>query len=356
LPGDRRWLDVRALVLALVALCAGGALGAAAFALEQARADWRPHVTRTATGWRIRQPHVQMNTPALAGRHLAWQAGPDTIVMDLSSGDTRLIGAGHDSQSVFPPVVSRDAVAWAETTGSSSQTTSVYSYDFSSGRRRHRQTPSLWTGPVLVGATAYWAADWGDTDANGAAVVGCDLRTGHRRTLATLTHYAGFLAADDSFVVWSRQDAPLAPFTLTVMDVTNGDQNQIALPGQTSGATFDAPVIANHTLVWLRIDTQSRIDTITAYDLRTFAYTLVASGRGLSPPGFDGTTVVWSQPAPDGQSQLIMGLRLSTGAAFQIAQVDGAVQSAIVSGGTVAWWIDGGDAGASWIETARLPR
>jgi hypothetical protein len=50
-----------------------------------------------------------------------------------------------------------------------------------------------------------------------------------------------------------------------------------------------------------------------------------------------------------------MSRRLGGGSSFQIAHVDGQVQTALVSDGIVAWLVDNGDRSPSWIETARIP-
>ena len=128
--------SARALLAALLVVVCGAIIGVAGFAFEQAHADWRPHATRTATGWRVTQPVLGVNGPALAGGHLAWQAGPYTIVMDLRSGKTKLVGAAADAQSVEPPAVSSAAAVWVELSGEPHQRTVVYSYDFASRRRQ----------------------------------------------------------------------------------------------------------------------------------------------------------------------------------------------------------------------------
>ncbi|MGD0998629.1 MAG: hypothetical protein ABR941_09990 [Thermoleophilia bacterium] len=331
----------------------GALLGVAGFAFEQAHADWRPHATRTALGWRVTQPYLGFNQPALAGDHLAWQAGPYTIVMDLSSGKTRLVGDALDAQLLAPPAVSPDAAVWVQYSGGARERTQIYAYDFSSRRRQcllNEPTDLAGTSPVVAGATAYWLSDQGGT----TSVTACDIASGRRRLLARGAGYGPFLLAEGPLVAWSHQSQPSAPFTMTLLDAAGGTTDTLTLPGQSSGAIFDAPVLANDTIVWLRVDEQDTNDTISAYDLDTIAARQIASAGELVGPGFDGTTVVWAQPVTGGSGDVVMGLRLPGGAPFRIAAVPRDVQSVMVSGDTVAWCI--GTGLHSWIQTARLPQ
>ena len=324
----------------------------AGFAFEQGHADWHPHAARTTAGWHVTQPHLGIDGPALAGDHLAWQAGPYTIVMDLGSGRTRLVGAAAAAQSVWPPQVAPRVAVWMDIAGGSDQTTVVYAYDFASRRRqRLLQTSADLTAasPVVAGTTAFWLSERNGT----TSVVSCDTGSGRTRVLAAGSGLGPFLLADGSLVVWSRQSQPSAPFSLTVLDTFSDTTSELALPGQ-SGALFDSPVLADGTLVWLRSAEQSGSDTIDAYDLRTLAARQVVGGERLVGPGFDGTTVVWAQPADDGPGDVVMGLRLSGGAAFRIAAVPADVSSVMVSGSRVAWCVGAGP--RSWLATARLPR
>ena len=329
----------------------GAVLGVAGYALEQARADWHPHVQRTSRGWRVNQPYLGINEPSLGGDHLAWQAGPYTIVMDLRSGRIRPVGAARDAQSLTPPVVSPDATMWLEYAGASPQRTLVYAFDFASGRRRLLlQTSAYFDVPALAGTTAYWLRSRGGA----TAVVACDLRSGRRDVLATGNGIGPFLLAGGTLVAWSQQTQPAAPFTLSVRDLTDGSTRVFTLPGQSSGAVFDTPILASDTLAWLRVDKQSGLATISTYDLTTLAARQIVSGRGLVGPGFDGSTVVWAQPAASGSGKVLMGLRLSGGAPFLIADAPAGVESVMVSGDTVAWWVGTGP--RSFVETTRIPQ
>jgi len=338
------------LLVAALVVVAGAIVGVAGFAYDQGHTDWLPHLTRTSAGLRVTQPVGDINDPALSGDHLVWQDGPYTIVLDVSSGKARMIGAARDGQSVMPPIVSSDAASWQEFSGNARQRTLLYLYDFSSQRRRLvLSAMSELDPPALAGETLYWLRGQGSA----TAVVSYDVASGRRRVLATGSGLGPFLMADGSLVAWSHQEAPGAPFTLTVYDLTLGTTTDLDLPGQTPGAVFDTPILAGGALAWLRLSKEG-LATITTYDLETLAERQIVSGRGLVGPGFDGATVVWAQPASTGTGDDVMGQRLAGGGAFRIAQVTAGVQSVLVSGDRVAWWVR--TASHAWIETTRLPR
>jgi hypothetical protein len=329
----------------------GAIIGVAGFALEQTHTDWRPHATRTALGWRVTQPYLGINAPVMAGDHLAWQSGPYTITMDLRSGSSRLIGNAGDAQSLTPPAVSPGAAMWIEYTPGAQEKTLVYAYDFSSHRRqRLLETSTDLDTPAVAGSTVYWLRGQGSA----TAVVACDIASGRRRVLATGSGLGPFLLAGGSLVAWSHQGRPLGPFTLTVLDTADDTTTSLALPGQTSGAIFEIPILAGGTLAWLRTDKQSAAAAISTYDLRTLVARQIAVGRDLVAPAFDGATVVWAQPAVEGGGDDVMGQRLAGGAAFRIARVPEGVESVMVSGDRVAWWVGRGS--LSWVEISRLPR
>jgi len=330
----------------------GAILGVAGFAFEQAHSDWRPLATRTVLGWRVSQPILGINEPVMAGDHLAWQSGPYTITMDLRSGRSRLIGNAGDAQSLTPPAVSPDATLWLQYTPGAQEKTLIYAYDFSSHRRQLLlETEAQLDMPVVAGDTVYWLRGQGSA----TAVVGCDIVSGRRRVLASGSGLGPFLLADGALVAWSHRGQPTAPLNLTVLDTGSGTTTDFALPGQTPGAIFVPPTLANGALVWMRVDRQSTAATICTYDLRTLAARQIVTARALVAPGFDGATVVWAQPAQDGgTSEVVMGERLAGGAPFPIARVPDGVQSVMVSGERVAWWVGRGS--SSWVGVSRLPR
>jgi hypothetical protein len=329
---------------ATLVVVAGAILGVAGFAVEQSRADWHPHVVRTAAGWRISEPGAGMGDPALAGDHLAWQDGPSTVVMDLRSGRSRLIGDGVNAGSVASPAVSASGVVWEECPADTTRRSCVYGFDFATGRRLllgEAATPP--TTPALSGAAVYWLS--------GDEVIGCDLAGGEPAPIAQQTGIGPFLMASGALVAWSQQASPGAPFQLTLHDATAGTTAPLRLPGQTPGTVFDPPVLADGTLAWLRSDRRDSTASITTYDLQTLTERQAAVGRGLVGPGFDGETVVWAQPA--GAGAAIMASSRDDATPVTVAHVATGVQSVLVSGDTVAWWMR--TANRSWIETTRLP-
>ncbi len=335
--------------MAALIVVVGAVVGVGGFAWEQAHAGWRPQVVATSAGWRVSQPSLGVDEPSLAGDHAAWSAGPYTIVMDLRSGKTRLVGDARGAQSLAPPDVSARVAAWAEYSSGPDDTNLVYAYDFSSGRRQRllETHAPLIAAPVVAGDTVVWLSGTGSA----ATVASCDLSTGRRRVLAHGSHLGPFLFADGSFVAWSRQAQPSAPFALVVVDTATDEVGDITLPDQ-SGASFDAPILAGDTLVWQRSAGQS--GTVNAYDLRSLVGRVVASGALVGAPDFDGTTVVWAQCAPSGAGCEIMSRRLSGGPAVRVARVAETVQAVLVSGARVAWWA--GSGAGSWLQTARLPQ
>jgi len=327
---------------------AGAIIGVAGFFVEQSHTDWRPQVTRTSAGFRITEPGAGIGDPALAGDHLAWQDGPYTLVMDLRTGRTRLVGDGVNAGSVASPAVSIDGVVWEEAAGGSGRRAGVYAFDFATGRRLVLgQADTAPTTPALSGADVYWLSG-----ASGDQVVGCRLTGGSPTVIAHQTGIGQFLMADGTVVARSGQGSAGAPFALTVHDVASAATADLRLPGQTPGAVFEPPILAGEILAWLRADASDSAAAITTYDLTTLAERQIVQGRGLVGPGFDGQTVVWAQPSGTGDA--IMALRLSASAPVTVAHVPASVQSVTVSGDTVAWWVR--TASRSWIETARLPQ
>ena len=110
--------------------------------------------------------------------------------------------------------------------------------------------------------------------------------------------------------------------------------------------------LSGNVLVW-RLRASDGSGEILARDLSGDTTLPVTSGPGLTGGSVDGDVVAWSQPAGGGTS--IMARRLSGGAPFVVAAVaHGAVRDVLVSGGTVAWIVDGGQGAFNGIETARL--
>ncbi len=331
------------MLAAALVVVAGAILGVAGFAVEQSHANWRPHVVRTASGWRITEPGAGIGDPTLAGGHLAWQDGPYTVLMDLRTGRSRLVGDGENAGSVASPALSNSGVVWEEAAGGG-QRSYVYAFDFATGRRLLLgQADTLPTTPAVSGATAFWLSDGG--------IVGCGLAGGKPTVITEQAGVGQFLMAAGSLVAWSQQGSAGAPFQITLHDRATGETTRLRLPGETPGAVFEPPILASDTLAWLRADRHGSTASITTYDVETLTEREVVAGRVLVGPGFDGATVVWAQPSGGGDT--ILALALGAATPVTVAHVAGGVQSVLVSGDVVAWWMR--TASSSWIETARLP-
>jgi hypothetical protein len=329
---------------AALVVAAGAVLGVAGFAVEQTHANWHPHVARTATGWRITEPGAGIGDPALSGDRLAWQDGPYTVLMDLDTGRSRLVGDGLNAGSVASPAISHRGLAWEEAAGGSRRRSYVYAFDFATGRRLLLgQADTAPTTPAVSGAMAYWPS--------AGHVIGCRMSGGKPRVIGAAAGSGQFLMAAGSLVAWSQQGSPGAPFQITLHDTVSGSTAQLRLPGETPGAVFDPPILAAGTLAWLRADRSDATTSITTYDMETLTEHEVVARRGLVGPGFDGFTVVWAQPSGGGDA--IMALTLGATTPVTIAHVAAGVQSVLVSGDAVAWWMR--TASQSWIETTRLP-
>lgn len=152
------------LALALLVLIGGGACGAAAFFAQQWRADWRPHLVRTATGWQILPPDMLHFTerPSLSGSELATATGPYTLLIDLSSGRVRHLGTAPQAGQAFTPLVSDRSAVWVEQSGDSSdENAPFWFYDLQSHQRRLITTDSGIQRPSCL---------WGTTGAPFGAV------------------------------------------------------------------------------------------------------------------------------------------------------------------------------------------
>ena len=276
--------NLRALLVAALVVVVGAIVGVAGFAYEQVHATWHPHVSRTAKGWRVRQPDGDIDDPALAGDHLVWQNGPNTIALDLSSGKGRLIGVAQDAQSVMPPVVSSAAASWLEFTGDARQQTLLYLYDFSSHRRRLLLSTAAGLDPPAVGPDAvYWLRGQGDA----TAVVSCDIGSGRRGILTTGSGLGPFLMADGSLVAWSHQDAPGSAFTLTVRNLAPARRPTSTCPGRVRARSSTRRSSPSGTLAWLR-RSQDGFATITTYDLEHAGRT--RGRRAAAPSSGPGST------------------------------------------------------------------
>jgi len=346
---------VRALVVSALILLAGAVLGAAGFVFEQSRATWRPQVAPTNNGWRISTSHgLQLGGSTLGGDHLAWEAGPFTLLTDLRSGDSKLLGAAATAGSASAPSMSERFVVWLEAPASGYQDAVVWVYEISRGRRtRLSGVQGISQSPAVSGTTAVWEADGAGADA--PRINGADLVTGRRFSLGE-SGGAGEPIISGALVAWaSRRPDPAAPPVITVVDLTDGRRWSIAPYADGREGSLLGIALAGRTLVWARATSAAQADQILAYDLDTVAVRVIAQAADLVPPAADGDLVIWAQPSAEGGTQ-VTGLRLGGGETFPIAGVPGgSVRSVLVSGKTVAWHVAGALLFDTYLQTARLP-
>lgn len=347
----------RALLIALLVPVAGAALGMAAFRWEQVRADWRPKVVRIATGWRVSQASgLSPVSPAVAGDHLAWSAGPYTILLDLKTGRTKLLGAAHDAQSTWAPKIDDRYVVWLQATGSGTQALRAWVYDTAT-RRRVALTGDGETmdSPAVSGSTVYWSSPASQSDEQ--VIRGQDLLTGRRFTVGSASGPGGTLEINGRLACWvSGQATPDDPTTIGVLDLAGGERWSIPLFSSTANASLMKVAPGGGHVAWLIANDVLRTEQILVRDLATGRQSVFAGARGIMSMAFDGATVVWAEDAANGKIA-IMGRRLDGTPAFTIAEVAEGVQDIAVSGETVAWLVNSaGDGSKTWIETARMPQ
>jgi hypothetical protein len=335
----------------MLVLLSGAVAGGGMFALEQSSVTWRPHAAKTASGWRIAGPHgLLIHNAALSAGHLAWVSGPYTVVFDLTTGGSKLLGiARHASaDAAAAATVSELYAAWAEEADSGSS--SIWSYQFSTSvRRRLADTPGVVWAPALSGATLVWAGRPGDTARASTTITARDLSSGVDRIVAQGPSIDGPVTAAGPRVGWFVRGAP-AHFD--VKDLAGGHLYSVDLLAGLTQADLMNIDLSGTTLVW-RLRTATGSGEILLHDLTGGTTQPVASGPGLSGGSIDGDRVVWSQPTGGGTD--VMCRRLSGGSPFVVATVPaGTVTDVLVSGDTVAWIVRGAPGGFSGIGTTRL--
>jgi len=351
-------VGVRALALALLVPIVGAALGVAAFAREDAHQTWRPEVARTATGWRIVQAGGRPPwNPVVGGENLVWTWGGDTILMDLATGRTRLLGIAGRATAVMPASASERFIVWVEGISPIALTgaRTTYVYDTRSGRRYALPADVRPVySPILVGDVAIWI----DRQDGAGEIRSYDLATGHRAELAA-GDISYPLLADSPIVAWyaapfdSRDPPPLR-----VKDTATGVVTTVVPPPHDPGdqSAYAGWVdVSDGVLLGLGTDRKHRGNTVMVHDLTTGANRVLGTARADTLPAIDAGLVVWvaATGAAPGTS-LLTGRRLDGGPAFEIARAKGLVARVSLSGETAAW-LTLGSTGA-WMETAKAPR
>ena len=363
LPADRAgarpprrpsWL--RAALLSLIVIVAGGALGAAGYRLERTYSIRPPAIARAGEGWTItgRRLH-EFSGLGMNGPRLIWRDGASIEYVHLGEGTIRVLGPGPGMYTTWDPAIGPRYAVWFEAERQASVAAQAVVYDTQSGRR--------WTVADIGAARSYPAI-------SGDVAVWCSAKT-----IGVPSINGVRVGSGESFDVAQGNGAPVVagglvawatswtgPFVAA--DLADGTTWPV-----TAGLTSDkltGIALAGRTLVWGQGSGETGSGVVAAVSVDGGGTTTLASGlSGLAGPAYDGTTVVWAQRVGDPPGVLgasahpfggsrVMGRRLGGGTAFLIAQVAGTVSEVAVSDGVAAWIASEG--GSSWIQTAAIPR
>lgn len=351
-PPPRGRPRLRALLASLLVVLAGAALGAGGYAFEQAHSVWRPHVTPTNDGWRLTTSHgLRLSGAALSGDHIAWDAGPFTLLTDLSSGRTRLLGAAAFAGQASLPEASSAYVTWLEVPPGSSGVLIPWVFELASGRRwRMTGLQGVTRTPVVAGADAVWLAALGP--GLGQVVRAAEIG-GTRRSAIAQTDNAGALIADGPLVAWMSV-RPAAPPVITVASTTGPLTRQIAPFAEGSTEQLVGFALAGRYLVWARTEWPDQAGQVLAFDVDTGATRVLAQAAGIGTVAAGDDLAAWTQ-ADQKSSTDVMGRRISGGPAFLVARVtDGRVARVYAAGDTVAWLVDGRPLFDTYLQTSRV--
>ena len=348
---QRRRSEKWALLFAALVLLVGAAFGAGGFLLEQATSNWRPQIARTQSGWHITEVRqLGFSGLALCGEHIAWQDGASILLLDLASGEPKLLGPGAMARATWPPAVSARYVVWFEGTRGGASSANTWTYDTATRRRRQVATVGdVLSLPSVSGARAVWCT----AQRGKMRIVGVDLTTD--KDLLVASEY-GQPVIDGALVAWARSTGG-GPSSFVLVDVTQGRSWTVIPSGLGGAAELTGFDLSGRTLVWGQLDPRTGVGRIVAQNVDTGAASVVAESTvGATAPSVDGGAVVWAERTPDAAAYRVMGRRLGGGPSFQIARVGGKVLTALISGDTVAWLVDNGGRSPTWIETMRIPR
>lgn len=346
-----------ALVIAVLIMLAGAALGGVGYRLEQSHAAWRPRVTATADGWRITSSlGLRYADPALSGSYLAWDAGPFTVLVDLRSGHSKLLGVAQTAGAVVGPAVSDRYIVWFEQGGN--EESPLYAYDIAA-HRRTRLAPQgqILERPAIFGSTLVWFGYMPGAPASAGTNEIRGMRLPDGRQFLVATGDGDSLdtpVISGTTVAWQRRGGS-SPVEFVVTDLLSGRRRIIVPAGQTSDHRASGLALSGSTLLWLMSDQVRGVSSIHTYDMTSGASRIVPAGRMATNAAIDGDLIVWAQR--DGAATRIMGRRLTAATDVQIAAVpSGLVGAVCVSGDTAAWVVDGHGGSLSGIQTARVPR
>jgi hypothetical protein len=339
-PRRPSWL--RAAIISLVIILAGGALGAAGYRLERTYSVQPSAIEKTTDGWTITgQPGRVFSGVALNGPRLIWQDGASIEYVQLGEGTIRLLGPGPGMRTTWDPAVGERYAIWFEAERQESLAAQAVTYDTQSGRRwTLGDVGSVYSNPAISGDLAVWcsASRFGDPAIWGARIFG--------EWGLPITSQRGAPVVAGGLVAWAHSWT--GPFSAE--DIASG--TSWAVTADLTGDRLTSIALAERTLVWGQGSDTPGTGVVAAVSVDGGGTMKLATGlTGLAGPAYDGKTVVWGEKTAAGSR--IMGRRLG-GAAFLIATVDGEVKEVAVSGDGVAWIVSSG--GASSIVTSRLAR
>ena len=347
-PGSGRpqrrpsWL--RALLVSLVIVAAGAALGAAGYRVERSRWIRTPTVERTSDGWRLTGRNGrELSGLGLNGPHLIWQDGASIEFLDLDKGNVLLLGPGPGLRSTWDPAVGERYAIWFEAERQASLAAQAIAYDTETGRRwTLGDIGSVHSYPAISGDLAVWCS----ARAIGRPAIH-GVRVGSGAWLEVAPQY-GAPVVSGGLVVWA--ESWTGPFT--AKEIASGTSWPVA--AGLSRGKLTGLALAGSTLVWGQSSETAGSGIVAAAGVDGGGTrTLAADLTGLAGPAYDGTTVVWGESAASGSR--VMGRRLGGGPSFVVAEVDGEVTEVAVSGDTVAW-IESDAGAADAIVTTRLPQ
>lgn len=343
-PAAASWR--RPLLLALLVLVVGAALGAAAFAAEQRAFVWDPDVHAVPDdGWVITDSQgLRPSSPVISGDHLVWGQGAYTCVLELDSGDAHVVGAAPRGSAVWPADAGPRYVAWIEVPRGAVGEGTLWVYDVEIGRRQRYVVGREAATPAVADDLVAWY----DEDGDGMPrIETLDMESERRAVLATGANIQYPVLGGDGVVGWVSR-AGGRPAVL-LHDIASQVQTTVPLAG--SGAQIGDLQLAGRTLLWtLTSETGGRVVT---FDLDSRATALVARGV-ITEAATDGETVIWASGESLSGACVVRGLTLVAGDEYEIGRPAAWPSSLAVGSGWAAWVYDLD--GVTYLETVRVLR
>jgi len=340
----------RAVILALLVLVVGAALGAAGFAAEQRAFVWKPSVSETSDGgWLVTgSAGLRPDVPVIADGRLVWGQGPYTCVLDLDDGDTHVVGAAPRGTSIWPPAADGRYVAWIEMPGDDAQggPTQLWIYDADRGRRHSfTVTPGAATTAVDGDLVAWF--DGGQTP----RVVALDMGTQDRSVIAQGEGLDYPVLAGDGLVGWLQPRADGRAPSVVLYDIDSGEETTVKLAADGSGLSVGDIQLCGRILLWTLQGATTT--SIVVHDVHSGTSSVIASGA-VENPATDGEVIVWVVTDDPSGTPVVRGRTLGDGAAgaeFEVGRPKTWPSSLAVGGQWVAWSFD--DGSWSYLESVK---